>query len=143
MLINEVSLILAEKRTALSVLRTGLAVLILPLSVVSVLVAVSRLYDPAKVMYLLAPLLGISVLLAFFGLYLIYRSFKKTLSLDRLSLELKKQNPQLRLLAQLMEPGFGADPYDDLAKQLEPASPIETIPPANQPAKQPPEPSTP
>jgi uncharacterized membrane protein YqjE len=118
MLINEVSLILAEKRTALSVLRTGLAVLVLPLSVVSVLVAVSRMYDPAKVMYLLAPLLGLSVLLAIFGLYLIYRSFKKALSLDRLSQELKKQNPQLRLLAALMEPGLAASPYDQTGKTL-------------------------
>ncbi|MDR0549617.1 MAG: hypothetical protein LBI10_09465 [Deltaproteobacteria bacterium] len=84
MLINEVSLILAEKRTALSVLRTGLAVLILPLSVVSVLVAVSRYYDPAKVIHLLTPLLGVSVLLAVFGLFLVFKSFKLALALDRL-----------------------------------------------------------
>lgn len=33
--INEVQLLLAEKRTSLSVMRTGIAVLVLPLSVLS------------------------------------------------------------------------------------------------------------
>jgi uncharacterized coiled-coil protein SlyX len=103
MLINEISLILAEKRTALSVLRTGLAVLVLPISVVSVLVAVSRHYDPAKVAYLLAPLLALSLVLAVLGLFLVFRSFKKAIFLDKLNQILKNQNPQLRLLAQMMD----------------------------------------
>ncbi|MDR1578141.1 MAG: hypothetical protein LBT86_07970 [Deltaproteobacteria bacterium] len=94
-LINEISLILAEKRTALSVLRTGLAVLVLPLSVVSLLVAVSRYYDPSQVFYLLAPLLGLSIFLTIFGLYLVFRAWRRTMALDRLSLALKKQNPYL------------------------------------------------
>jgi hypothetical protein len=105
MLINEVSLILAEKRTALSVMRTGLAVLVLPLSVVSILVAVSRYYDPARVIYLLAPLLGLSLLLAVFGLYIIFRSWQRASLLDRLSAALKNQNPHLKNLNELMNNG--------------------------------------
>lgn len=42
---NEVQLILAEKRTALSTMRTGISVFVLPLSVLSVLVATSRYYE--------------------------------------------------------------------------------------------------
>jgi hypothetical protein len=105
MLINEVSLILAEKRTALSVLRTGLAVLVLPLSVVSILVAVSRYYDPQKVFYLLAPLLGLSFILAIFGSYLVFRAWGRAMALDKLSLALKRQNPYLlELTESLGEP---------------------------------------
>ena len=44
-LINEIQLILAEKRTSLAAMRTGIAVFVLPLSVLSVLVATSKYYD--------------------------------------------------------------------------------------------------
>jgi hypothetical protein len=103
MIINEVSLLLAEKRTALSVLRTGLAVLVLPASVLSVLIAISRYYDPMHVIYLLAPLLGISFILSVFGVYLIVRSWKRTVSLDHISLSLKRQNAHLNKLLNLMD----------------------------------------
>ena len=43
--INKVQLILAEKRTPLAVMRTGIAVFVLPLSVLSALVATSKFYD--------------------------------------------------------------------------------------------------
>ena len=39
---GEIQLLLAEKRTALSSMRTGIAVFALPLSVLSVLVATSK-----------------------------------------------------------------------------------------------------
>lgn len=44
-IINEVQLLLAEKRTSLAVMRTGIAMLALPLSVISVLIATSKYYD--------------------------------------------------------------------------------------------------
>jgi uncharacterized membrane protein YidH (DUF202 family) len=103
MIINEVSLILAEKRTALSVMRTGLAILVLPISVFSILIAISRYYDPGKVIYLLAPLLGVSFLLGIFGLYLIFRSWRRSQSLDQISLKLKQQNARLKDLCSLMD----------------------------------------
>ena len=54
--INEVQLILAEKRTSLAMMRTGIAVLVLPLSVMSVLIATSKYYNVLHVLYLLIPL---------------------------------------------------------------------------------------
>jgi len=56
--INEVQLILAEKRTSLAAMRTGIAVFALPLSVLSVLIATSKFYDVLNVMHLLVPLLS-------------------------------------------------------------------------------------
>ena len=51
MTFNEVQLLLAEKRTSLSTMRTGIAVFLLfPLSVLSVLIATSKSYELHQVM---------------------------------------------------------------------------------------------
>ena len=42
--INQVQLLLAEKRTALAIMRTGIAVFALPLSIFSALIATSKWY---------------------------------------------------------------------------------------------------
>ena len=55
MIFGEIQVLLAEKRTALASLRTGIAVFALPLSVLSALIATSRYYSIEKVMPLLAP----------------------------------------------------------------------------------------
>ena len=43
--INQVQLLLSEKRTSLSVMRTGIAMLALPLSIFSALIATSKYYE--------------------------------------------------------------------------------------------------
>ena len=105
MLINEITLVLAEKRTSLSVMRTGLAVMALPLSVLSVLIVISRYYDPAKVMYLLGPLLGICAGLTILGVYLILSAVRRIRALNLVITVLKGQNSQLRELSQAMREG--------------------------------------
>jgi len=103
MLINEISLVLAEKRTSLSIMRTGLAVLALPLSVLSVLIVISRYYDPGKVMYLLGPLLGICACLTLLGIYLIFTAFRRIHIQNRLIAALKGQNSHLWELSQFLK----------------------------------------
>ncbi len=110
MLINEITLVLAEKRTSLSVMRTGIAILALPVSVLSVLVVISRYYDPAKVMYLLGPLLGLCGILTVLGAYMIYTSFKRVGQLNRVITALKKQNESLRELCVAMDDLVAPDP---------------------------------
>lgn len=109
MLINEINLVLAEKRTSLSVMRTGLAVLALPLSVFSVLVVISRYYDPLAVMYLLGPLLGLCAGLTLLGIYLIVKSLGRISQLGRVVLALKRQNESLRELCLAMDDVVGPD----------------------------------
>ena len=58
--INKVQLLLSEKRTALSVMRTGIAVLALPLSIFSALIATSRWYNVMEVWPLLVLVVGIN-----------------------------------------------------------------------------------
>jgi len=94
-IINEVQLILAEKRTSLSTMRTGIAILVLPLSVLSVLIAFSKYYDVMQVTRLLVPLLVIISGLVFLGSYLIIRSIVQIHRHDRLILKLKQEHSRI------------------------------------------------
>ena len=62
-LINEVQLILAEKRTSLASLRTGIAVFAIPLSIMGVLIATSRYYEIVEVLPLFIIVMVINILL--------------------------------------------------------------------------------
>ena len=73
---GEIQVLLAEKRTALASLRTGIAVFALPLSVLSVLIATSRYYNFGAVIPLLVPLLLLNLGLVVLGSWLIYRSIR-------------------------------------------------------------------
>jgi uncharacterized membrane protein YidH (DUF202 family) len=94
-IINEVQLLLAEKRTSLAALRTGIAVFALPLTVMSVLIATSKYYDIIQVMHLLVPLLTICALLILLGSYLIIRSIIRLRHQDFLISEIKRKHSTL------------------------------------------------
>ena len=89
-IINEVQLLLAEKRTSLATMRTGITVFVLPLSVLSVLIATSRYYDMFQVMHFIIPLLAICVALVFLGSYLIIRAVIRMRHHDSLIMQLKR-----------------------------------------------------
>ena len=95
MAINTMQLILAEKRTALSLMRTGISVFALPLSVFSVLIATSRYYDVIHVFYLFIPLFLINTALIVLGAYLIVRALRKIHTFDKMIDELKEKNHSL------------------------------------------------
>ncbi len=82
-------MILSEKRTALSAMRTGIAVFALPLSVLSVLVATSHYYEFLQVMHLLVPLFVLCAALVLLGSYLIIHSIRRIQHCDRLIRKLK------------------------------------------------------
>src|SRR5256712_13453595 len=88
---GEIQVLLAEKRTALASLRTGIAVFALPLSVLSVLIATSRYYSVATVMPLLVPLLLLNLGLVILGSWLIYHSMHRIHRYDRLIRELTQK----------------------------------------------------
>ena len=90
--INEVQLLLAEKRTSLSVMRTGITVLVLPLSVLSVLIATSKYYDIFHVMNMLIPLMIMNAILIILGSFLVVRSLLKIHHHDSLIQKLKKKH---------------------------------------------------
>ncbi len=88
---GEIQVVLSEKRTALSSLRTGIAVFALPLSVLSVLIATSHYYSFAKVMPLLVPLLILNLGLVVLGSWLIYHSIRRIHHYDRVIRELTQK----------------------------------------------------
>lgn len=97
---NEVQLLMSEARTALSLMRTGIAVIALPLSVLSVLVATSKYYDALNVLGLLLPLGLLCVVLVLFGGYLIAHAWAKIRRIDRLVLRIRQAHGSI---AQFME----------------------------------------
>jgi uncharacterized membrane protein YidH (DUF202 family) len=93
--VSRIQLILAEKRTTLAVMRTGIGVFGLPLSVVTVLIATSRYYDILETYHLLVPLLGICAGLIVLGIYLVHRAVRRIRKQDALINRIKQQDSGL------------------------------------------------
>ncbi len=96
LIINEAQLILAEKRTSLSTLRTGIAVMALPMTVLSFLIAASRYYHPGNVLSLLIPLVLLCLGLSGLGVYLVVRAVLKLRHADRVLAQLKSHHSILQ-----------------------------------------------
>src|SRR5215475_362809 len=93
---GEIQVLLAEKRTALASLRTGIAVFALPLCVLSALIATSRYYSLDKVMPLLLLNLGLVVL----GTWLVFRSVHRIRHFEHRIMEL---SAKYRSIAEFIE----------------------------------------
>jgi uncharacterized membrane protein YidH (DUF202 family) len=91
-IINEVQLILAEKRTSLASLRTGIAVFAIPLSIMGALVATSRYYEIPDVLHLFIVVMVINALLLALGAYLIIRAVIKLRREDRMIADIKRRH---------------------------------------------------
>src|SRR5437660_12689687 len=100
LILGEIQVLLSEKRTALSTMRTGIAVFALPLSVLSVLIATSRYYSVGKVLPLLVPLLVLNLGLVVLGSWLIYHSIKR---LHRYDHRIRELTQKYRSLAEFVE----------------------------------------
>ena len=97
---GEIQVLLAEKRTALASLRTGIAVFALPLSVLSALIATSRYYSMEKVMPLLAPLMLLNLGLVVLGTWLVSRSIRRIHHYEH---RIKELSQKYRSLAEFIE----------------------------------------
>ena len=95
MILNEIQVLLSEKRTSLSTMRTGIAVFAFPLSVLSILIATSRMYQLHEVAQWLVPLLLLNLGLTGLGVYLIARAFRRIHHYDRLIDGFKRKHSKL------------------------------------------------
>jgi hypothetical protein len=100
LILGEIQVLLSEKRTALSIMRTGIAVFALPLSVLSVLIATSRYYSIGKVMPLLMPLLLLNLGLVVLGSWLVFHSIGRLHHYDR---RIRELTQKYRSLAEFVE----------------------------------------
>uniref|UniRef100_B8DL39 DUF202 domain-containing protein n=1 Tax=Nitratidesulfovibrio vulgaris (strain DSM 19637 / Miyazaki F) TaxID=883 RepID=B8DL39_NITV9 len=87
-IINEAQLVLAEKRTSLAALRTGIAIVALPMSLTTFLIATSRYYDTEDVLHFLLPVGTLNLILLVLGAWLSLRAVRR----------LRQQEQTLRLL---------------------------------------------
>ena len=97
---GEIQVLLAEKRTALAALRTGIAVFALPLSVLSALIATSRYYSMEKVAPLLLPLLLLNLGLVVLGTWLVFRSIRRIRHFEH---RIRELSEKYRSLAEFIE----------------------------------------
>ena len=89
---GEVQLILAEKRTSLAGLRTGIAVAAIPLSIMGLLVATSRYYEIGDVPLLFGAVMAFNALMLALSGYLIVHAVLKLRREDRLIREIKRKH---------------------------------------------------
>ncbi len=95
LVLGAAQLILAEKRTFLSLMRTGIAVFALPLATISALIATSKYYELEKVLSLFIPVMLINAGLVALGAYLIIRAMRRLRHADELLAEIKRSHPTL------------------------------------------------
>jgi len=95
LIVGEITMLLAAKRTSLAVLRTGIAILTLPFSVVTVLIATSRYYRFADNVLFIVPLMILNSFLVALSAYLIIRSMRRIHYQDRLIQKLKERDRHL------------------------------------------------
>lgn len=95
LVMSEVQLLLAEKRTSFALMRTGVTVSLVPLSVWSVLIATSSLWSIWDVWWLVIPI-GV-VTLAFFtlGALLIFNAMDHLAHTDKVMLGLRQSDTLL------------------------------------------------
>ena len=100
LVLQEMQLLLAEKRTSLSTLRTGIAIFAFPVSILGVLIATSKSYEIHEVWHWLLPLLLINLGLIALAVYLIYQSVGRLRHYNRLIAQYKRKHARLdKLLA--------------------------------------------
>ena len=98
LVINEIMLLLAEKRTSLSSLRAGLGVVATPMSIIGFLVATSRFYNTLDVIHMLAPLWAACAVLSVVGMHIITRALLRIRRFDGRIEELKSKDAEVRAL---------------------------------------------
>jgi uncharacterized membrane protein YidH (DUF202 family) len=100
LIFNEAQFLLAEKRTQLATLRTGLAVLAVPLSLETFLIVTSRFYHVGENFWYLLPVHVICLLLLGLGAYLIVRGLRRLRQCGAALSKLRRKNPILTELEQ-------------------------------------------
>lgn len=94
-IINEAQLILAEKRTSLAALRTGIAIVALPMSLTTFLIATSRYYNTEDVLHFLLPVGALNLVLLVLGAWLSLRAVRRLRQQEQMLRLLKERNGAL------------------------------------------------
>jgi uncharacterized membrane protein YidH (DUF202 family) len=94
-LLGEVQLILAEKRTYFSLLRTGIAIFTFPLTIIAFLAATSQHHDFFARVPIAVTIISILSIVSLLGLVLFFQAEARVKHLNRLILGIKAKNRRL------------------------------------------------
>lgn len=92
MVTDEIRLILDEKRTSISVLSTGIFILLAQITIQAVLIATSQFYKIVDVLHIAIPFYIINIALAGLSFYLIIHSLLRIRHYNHLIVRLKKKH---------------------------------------------------
>ncbi|WP_208121109.1 hypothetical protein [Spirabiliibacterium pneumoniae] len=96
--INQLQLVLAEKRTVLASMRIGISMLALPLAIFSALIATSKYYEIEHVWLVLSFISTINIILIVVACYLIVHALIRVRHYDVMIENLKRQHESLQPL---------------------------------------------
>jgi uncharacterized membrane protein YidH (DUF202 family) len=86
---------LADKRTILAYLRTGIGILMIPLSLLTILIATSSRYEVSDVLWMLLALGAGFILFMVFGIWMVVQAFRQLRAVDMRLKELEEEHPFL------------------------------------------------
>jgi archaellum biogenesis protein FlaJ (TadC family) len=95
-LLNEIELLLAEKRTNFSLFRTGIAVATLPLTVIIFLIATNEYHKVFDNKFYLMLIVLILTLLALGGVFMAIKASRKIKKVDKAVLKIEKDNRRIK-----------------------------------------------
>jgi uncharacterized membrane protein YidH (DUF202 family) len=95
LLLNEIQLLLAEKRTYLSLLRTGLAVFGAPLSIVVFLLATTNFHGIFENHLIGGVIIGTLIFISLVGLWIFFGADRKLTRINRLIYRIKNENKRV------------------------------------------------
>jgi uncharacterized membrane protein YdbT with pleckstrin-like domain len=99
-IIDEIQILLEEKRTSLAVMRTGIAVFVIQMLASAFLIATSKTYQFLELIHMAIPFYMINLFLVALASYLIISSLIHIRRYDRIILGLKKKH---RRISDLMD----------------------------------------
>jgi len=91
-LIAQIQLLLDEKRAAMSIMRTGIFILITQLFIIAIMIATSQFYEMLHILHMAIPFYIINVALFFLGCYFIIYAFSRIRKYDTIISKLKKKD---------------------------------------------------
>jgi uncharacterized membrane protein YdbT with pleckstrin-like domain len=91
-IIDEIRVLLEEKRMSLSVMRTGIAIFVVQILILGFLIATSKSYHFLEVMHMTIPFYIINACLMLLAYYLIITSLLRIRGYDRIISQLKRKH---------------------------------------------------
>ncbi len=114
LLLSEIQMLLAMKRTSLAILRTSLGFFTIPLAIFTTLIVTSRYYDFFEVTHILVPLFIISFSLLVAAIFMFVISINRIVKIDKKIIALTKESETIKKLIEESDIKLQLPSFSDL-----------------------------